>query len=116
MAKFAANTKVSVPQTIGDVQSLLGRYGGSRFQHFPPTAGHKAVFQFSYGGFPISFGFPVSQDQQKRRRIYRAVHLCIKAKLEAVASGIETPAQAFMAHIVAANGMTVFEKMKSELP
>ena len=51
MAKFAANTKVSVPQTIGDVSS-----------------------------------------------------------------GIETPAQAFYAHIVTATGMTIFEKTKSQLP
>lgn len=116
--KFAEKTKVDVAQTIGDVQALLGRYGGSRFQHIPPIAGLKAVFQFDYADFAISFGFPVppvNSNEQERRRIYRAVHLCIKAKLEAVASGIESPAHAFFAHIVK-NGRTMFDEAKDLLP
>jgi hypothetical protein len=113
--KFAEKTKIEVRETIADVQRLLARYNGDRFQHFPRNSSGHAAFQFHYAGLTISFGFPVplaGTEEQKRRRIYRAAHLAIKAKLESVASGIESPAQAFYAHIVVGNGVTMYEKTK----
>ncbi len=41
----------------------------------------------------------------------RALLLVIKAKLESVESGIETLEQAFLAHVVMANGQTVYERI-----
>lgn len=42
---------------------------------------------------------------------YRSLFLVIKAKLEAIESGIETFEQAFMAHIMLPNGKTVGEQI-----
>lgn len=47
--------------------------------------------------------------EQACRAKWRALLLCIKAKLEAVASGVETVEQAFCAHIVMPTGETVDE-------
>jgi hypothetical protein len=107
-----------VAQTIADVQSLLARYGADRFQHMLDPANNLGIFQFAYRGYPINFSFPLppQPDLQERQRIYRAVLLAIKGKLESVASGIESPAQAFMAHLTIPQGQTFFEKVRGMLP
>jgi len=56
----------------------------------------------------------VACDQETRRR-FRALSLVIKAKLEAVASGITTFEEEFLAHIVLPGGSTVYERTRSEL-
>jgi hypothetical protein len=47
------------------------------------------------------------KEQKTRRQKWRALLLCIKAKLESVASGIESFEEAFLAHVVLPNGQTV---------
>ena len=46
---------------------------------------------------------------QARRSQWRALMLCIKAKLESVASNIETFEEAFLAHVVMPDNKTVYE-------
>ena len=48
---------------------------------------------------------------QRKRQRGRALLLVIKAKLESVESGIETLEQAFLAHVVMADGKTVYERI-----
>lgn len=48
---------------------------------------------------------------QAKRQRGRALLLVIKAKLESVESGIETLEQAFLAHVVMADGKTVYERI-----
>ena len=52
-----------------------------------------------------------SKDAKEReiRRRWRALNLCIKAKLEAVATNIETFEESFMAHVVLPDGRTMAE-------
>jgi hypothetical protein len=109
------NTKIEVHKTVAEVQRLIARYGGDRFQHFPSYP--KAVFQFDYCGFTISYGFlvpPVGTEEQERRRIYRVVHQAINAELEAVASGFAAPAQVFSAHIYV-DGVSLYDNPKELL-
>ena len=47
--------------------------------------------------------------EQACRSRWRALFLCIKAKLEAVESRIETFEEAFLAHVMMPDGMTVAE-------
>jgi hypothetical protein len=115
--RYAINTKVTVEETIHHVAGQIARYGGDRFKHLLDPPNKRAVFVFDYRNYTISFGFPIPDyDAQERRRIYRAALLAIKAKLESVASGIESPAQAFMAHIVTENGQLMFDKARNLLP
>jgi hypothetical protein len=47
--------------------------------------------------------------QRHRRERWRALLLCVKAKLESVSSKIETFEEAFLAHVVMPDGRTVHE-------
>jgi hypothetical protein len=120
--RFAEGTRVTVEQTVEDVESLLARYGADRFEHMVDGQNDRAIFQFELGGQEISFAFPLPADPfasnhvRERRRIYRAVLRAIHGKLESVASGIESPAQAFMAQLIDEDGEAFFEKVKPILP
>ena len=54
--------------------------------------------------------------EQACRQKFRRLALAVKAKLEAVESGISTFDQEFMAHIVMGNGMTIGEQLLPQLP
>ena len=47
--------------------------------------------------------------EQEAREKWRALLLCIRAKLESVSSGVETFEQAFLAHMLLPSGETVSE-------
>lgn len=53
-----------------------------------------------------------AHDQEIRRR-WRALSLVIKAKLEAVQSGITTFEEEFLAHIILPGGRTVYEETRA---
>ena len=53
--------------------------------------------------------------EQACRSLWRSLLLCIKAKLEAVDSGIEMFEDAFMANIVLPDGRTVGELMQPQI-
>ncbi len=50
----------------------------------------------------------------EQRRRWRCLLLAMKAKLEVVETGIETFEQAFLANIVTADNMTVYERLTME--
>jgi hypothetical protein len=54
--------------------------------------------------------------EQETRERWRALVLCIKAKLESVESQIESFEEAFLPHIVMANGQTIGESLLPQLP
>lgn len=107
---FAEHTKVPVDQTKTEIERTLVRYGADRFAYF--TEAGKAVIVFEAKDRRLRFDLPLPQgesekDQKMRRQKWRALLLCIKAKLESVASGIESFEEAFLAHVVLPNGQTV---------
>ena len=71
--------------------------------------------------FPMKANLPVAEPkmlaawEQALRTRWRALLLCIKAKLESVESGIETFDTAFMAQIVLPDGRTVEERVLPEI-
>ena len=50
--------------------------------------------------------------QAEERRRWRCLLLAIKAKLEAVASGISTFEEEFLAHIVTSSGLTIIQELR----
>ncbi len=129
---FAAGTSVTVEKTKAEIEKMLGRYGCNQFgsgwanvdgQHF----GHVS---FRHGETNIMLGLPMphpsefrtspkgrrrtvaaaedAYDAEKRRR-WRALLLVIKAKLEAVETGISTLEKEFLADVVLPNGRTLGE-------
>jgi hypothetical protein len=109
---FAEKTKVPVDQTRAEVERTLMRYGAERFAYMNEVG--RAVIMFEAAGRRIRFELPLPEGEsdnvaQQRRQKWRALLLCIKAKLESVGSKIETFEEAFLAHVVMPDGRTVGE-------
>lgn len=115
---YAERTSVSAKQSKADIESVLARYGATTFG-FAVEPG-RALVTFSANRRRVRFVLPLPEGpgekvaQQQRQR-WRALLLCIKAKLESVASRIETFEEAFLAHVVLDDGETVYEKMQTTL-
>jgi hypothetical protein len=109
MAKFAAKTRVPAQQTRGEIETLLTAKKATAIGVFSGT--EQAAIVFEMQGRRIMFRLPLPPNitDQSRRQRWRALLLAIKAKLAAVDDGIETFEQAFLAHIVMPDGLTVGE-------
>lgn len=101
---YAAKTKVPVPRTRLELESLLQRRGAEGFAFSWDPSNH--LIEFLRGGVRVRFRLPRStfraesaREQDERRR-WRALLLVVKAKLEAVDSGISVFEDEFLAHIV----------------
>lgn len=126
---YAEHTSVSVEKSKAEIETTLQRYGACEF-----VSGwdkDKAIIGFRCGERFVRFELPLPKRDDKRfthsaarhtprssseaykaweqacRQKWRALALCIKAKLEAVESGITTFEDEFLAHIVMSNGETI---------
>lgn len=109
---YAAHTKVPIEKTKTEIEVMLKRYGADRFMYF--TEPTKAIIVFELQDRRIRFDLPLADGtsdaaQRKRRERWRALLLCLKAKLESVASNIETFEESFLAHVVMPDGQTVYQ-------
>lgn len=139
--KFAEGTVVSVPKSKAEIEDLLTRYGADGFGY--AVEAHRAAILFSVLGRRVRFVLPIPAKDERRfthkpkdrfgwenkrtetqqaeaweaehRRLWRSLALVIKAKLEAVASGIVTFENEFLAHFVLPNGQTVGENIAPAL-
>ena len=123
---YAENTAVPVERSRAEIEKMLEKYGADSFANARDA--QRAVVGFRASGRFVRFVLPLPNPEDDRfrasrrsrtisrelyerevRRLWRALALVIKAKLEAVESGIETFEQAFMAHILMPDGKTVTE-------
>jgi len=128
MAKYARNTNASSDKSRSEIEKVLQRYGATGFMY--GWEGSKAVIGFKQDNWVIKFELPMPDKnsdefritpsgrhersetdqlkawEQATRQRWRALLLVIKAKLEAVESGITTFQTEFMAHVVMPNGST----------
>ena len=127
MAKYATGTTVSAEKSKVEIEQTLNRYGATRFMS--GYDGNKAIIVFEAHNRQVKFELilpAVSQFSGSRRgrgsrsspqvkhdaevrRLWRALALAIKAKLEVVASGIATFESEFLANIVLPSGKTMGE-------
>lgn len=139
MARFASETKVSVEQSRAEIESTVRKYGADGF--LSGWADDKAMVQFRAHGRYVKFimqlprpddtaftsyergGLSVQRvpDQayklyeQACRQRWRALLLLVKAKLEAVESGIVTFEEEFLAHVIMPDGRTVYEMARAPI-
>jgi hypothetical protein len=128
MRRYAAKTEVSTARSKAEIETLLERYGADRFM--TGWGDGQAFLGFRCEARMLKFVLPFPEfgefqatptgrtraanvvnrayDQEVRRR-WRALALVIKAKLEAVETGITTFESEFLAHIVMPDGKTVAE-------
>jgi hypothetical protein len=131
MGRFAENTSVSSETSRAEIERTLARYGASAFMYgWEPG---RSVVQFRANDRYVKFELPLpdrsarefthtpsrnmrrspkqAEDayEQAVRQRWRALALVIKAKLEAVETGITTFEMEFLAHTLLPNGQTVGE-------
>lgn len=125
---YAQHTEVSVDRSKAEIERILMRYGATAFGAM--RQGDEAAVVFVVNGKRLRFMLPLPTEEdvsytptgrvrrgkivneereRETRRRWRALALDIKAKLEAVETGITVFEQEFLPHIVLPNGQTVAE-------
>lgn len=129
--RYAQTTLVSVDRSKAEIERLLSRYGADQFVSGWADGGAKVAFHAHDKFIRFMLPLPDKTDDEftktpsGRRRLspekaarayeqgcrqrYRALALVVKAKLEAVETGITTFEEEFLAHIVMPDGKTIAE-------
>lgn len=132
---YAEGTTVPVAKTRAEVEVLVGKHGATRFAS-GWVNDHQAGITFALRGRLVRFvlALPRAEDADKvklraypwrltgerrakwidaeTRRRWRCLLLALKAKLEVVESGIATFEEEFLAHIVTADNLTIYEALQ----
>jgi hypothetical protein len=112
--RYAEKTEVSVEQSISDIRGTVARYDGAQFAY--GLGEDEAVIAFTKDGRQVRFYVSMKdRDAQSRRVAMRALLLVIKAKLEAVASGIAIFEDEFLANIVLPDGSLVGHEVRERI-
>lgn len=130
--RYAAGTDVPADRSKVQIEQTLRRYGADQFVYGWESEG-RAMVGFRVGGRQVRLtvampdhnapefhrtptgrlrraaGAAEAAYEQATRQRWRALALVIKAKLEAVESGIASFEQEFLAHLILPNGQTVGE-------
>lgn len=123
---YAKDTAVPVARSRDEIERTLTRYGATAFSYGYDQ--DRAVVMFQAQGRRVRFDvlvpplaeFGETRDAERaraqvERQRWRALLLVIKAKLEAVAVGIVTFEEEFLAHIVLPDGSKVADWMAPQL-
>jgi hypothetical protein len=142
MTRYARDTDVSVEASRAEIERMIIRYGATATAFM--NSATQAIICFEARGRRIMFKLPLpsrndrafthsrvnqysggekrrSEDATMRawekgcRQRWRALALVIKAKLEAVESGITTFEDEFLAHIVLPDGQTIGDTIKPRI-
>lgn len=133
--RYAAKTEVSTEKTRIEIERTLLRYGASSFAY--GMDGNRASVMFQIADRRIRFILTLPAHDEKRfthhsrgrrtpeaarseweqacRSSWRALALVIKAKLEAVAAGITTVEDEFLAHTMLPDGTTFGQWAKPQI-
>jgi hypothetical protein len=135
--KYASETTVSAEKSRAEIERTLSRYGATKFMY--GWQDESALIAFEMDGRRVQFVLPLpdrnadefSKTPARRnrrsptqalaawektcRQKWRALALVIKAKLEAVESGITVFEDEFLAHIVLPDGTTVAQFMVPQI-
>lgn len=135
MTLYASETKVSAGASREEIERTLTRYGADQFLYGWEDA--QAVVAFRMNSRQVRFALPMPSREDERfthhsrgrrspeaaakeweqavRQRWRALALVIKAKLEAVESGITEFEDEFLANIVLPDGATAGAWMRPQI-
>lgn len=119
---YAQDTKVPINQTRLEIERLLLNNGASRFFFVQETDHAMIGFFLKDRLIRVTLPLPVegrgpskrSVEQQQRAR-WRALHLILKARLEAIRAGISTVEREFLPDTVLPDGRTVHEWLEPQI-
>jgi hypothetical protein len=134
VSRYAAQTSVSPEKSRNEIEAVLRKYGADGFEYrtqarrarigfvcqgravrFDLTLPDPEGFNVSTGGRGRSEAAAVKAHQQEVRRLWRALLLGIKAKLEMVTSGVTVFEEEFLAHLVVRGDRTVGDVIRPQL-
>lgn len=118
MRRYAENTKTPVLYTRNEIERTLERYGANQFLYGYELGRAVVGFRMNERQVKISINLPKGdsdKDQKEVRRLWRSLVMIIKAKLEAVASGVAVFDDEFMPYIVLPSGETVGQFMRPQI-
>ena len=131
---YAAQTRVPISRTKTDIEKLLAQHGATGFAY--ATEGDRSLVAFNMSGRRVQImlvmppiddyartprnarrtaGAQRSAWEQVCRQRWRALLLIIRAKLEAVESGITTLESEFLANILLPGGGTIGEWLAPQI-
>lgn len=131
---YAETTSVPIERSKAEIERTLAKYGASAFAYASDT--EKAMIRFAMKNRQVMFLLPLppfadflldkrrwirpqakQQEawEQACRSKWRALALAIKAKLEAVESGITAFEDEFLSHIMLPNGKTAGDWLKPQI-
>lgn len=135
MSRYAAKTEVSSEKSRSEIERILQRYGADQFMY--GWQEQSAVVAFRANERRVRFLLPLPDRKERRfthssrglrsadaaakeyeqavKQRWRALALVIKAKLEAVESGISEFEDEFLANIMLPDGQTVGEWMRPQV-
>lgn len=133
MSRYAENTSVDSSSSRAEIERTLTRYGATSFMYGWEDG--RAAIGFVVDGRQVRFVLPMpdrtarefthtpergnrrtdsaaaAEYEKAVRQRWRALALVVKAKLEAVAAGIVTFEEEFLAHMVLPNGNSVYQEV-----
>lgn len=135
---YARGTTVEIDRSRMEIERTLKRYGADQFSYGSDDSRGVYVIQFRAHSRAVRFTLwrPKSDDneiqfvrkgtrrpanqiaraiEQRTKERWRALLLCVKAKLESVESHIETFDEAFMPHIILPDGQTASEWLSPQI-
>lgn len=126
MSQYASRTTVPVQQTIQEIERALRKYGANAFHFGSDDDAGYAVIGFRIKERQVKMRLPMPKKEtynrgwqtkyeQAERQRYRALLLVVKAKLEAVESGITTIEREFLPDVVLSTGQTVAEVLAPQI-
>lgn len=132
---YARTTTVPVEKTEAEIKATVRRYGADRFASFEEPG--RAAITFEMRGRRVMFRMTLPAPSERRfvehsrgrrtpaaaekeweqacRARWRALLLCLKAKLESVEAGIESFEDAFLAQTVLPSGETFGDHVREDL-
>ena len=118
--KYAAQTQVPVDRSRSEIEKTLIKYGADQFIF--GWEGQRMMVGFRISKRFIRIALPppdkdLTEDrqQQQMRQRWRVLLLTIKAKLEAVDSGISSIENEFLAHVMLPNNQVVGDWLRPQI-
>lgn len=127
-SRYAQGTQVPVDRSQLELRGVLKRYGSDDILFGESAAQMMAFVQFRYAGLPVRLRIPLPDPADRRfwetptgrrkrsseaaraewemscRQQWRVLLLFLKAQLEAVENGLDTPERIFMPYLVLPGG------------
>lgn len=112
---YAIQTDVPVARTRTEIEEFIMKRGAANYATFNETKGSAIAFEMQQRRLVFRLPLPNPEKAQECRSRWRGLLLCIKAKFESIDRGIETFDEAFLAHVMMPDGLSVADHVSERI-